>query len=89
MVASKSASDIQKKDDAAYATATDESQWQADLEAQRSIWSTRERRVIPAMEKYLGESDGVKVEIKALTQKFVCKKKRQQDFRDFQHEREN
>ena len=45
---------------------SNESQSQADLEAQRSIWSTRERRVIAAMEKYLDESDDMKVEIKAL-----------------------
>ena len=45
---------------------TDESQWQADLEAQRSIWSTRERRVIAAIEKFLDKSDDMKVEIEAL-----------------------
>ena len=27
-------------------SSTDERQWQADLEAQQSIWSTRERRVL-------------------------------------------
>ena len=47
-------------------SSTDESQWQADLEAQRSIWSARERRVIAAMEMFLDESDDMKVEIKAL-----------------------
>ena len=33
---------------------TDESQWQADLEAQQSIWSTKQRSVIAAMEKWPG-----------------------------------
>ena len=45
---------------------TDESQWQADLKAQRSIWSTRERRVTTGMEGYLDKSDGIKVEIEVL-----------------------
>ena len=47
-------------------SSTDESQWQADLEAHRSIWSTRERRVSAEMENYLDESDDMKVEIEAL-----------------------
>ena len=34
-------------------SSTDASQWQADLEAQPSIWSTRERRVPAAMDNYL------------------------------------
>ena len=34
-------------------SSTDESHWQADLEAQQSIWSTRERTVIAGMENYL------------------------------------
>ena len=42
---------------------TDERQWQADLEAQRSIWSTLERRVVAAMENYLDKSDDMKVKI--------------------------
>ena len=49
-------------------SSTDESQWQADLEEQPSIWNTRERRVIAAPENYLGESDNVKVENQALEQ---------------------
>ena len=44
-------------------SSADESQWQADLEAQRSIWSGRERRVIAAMEMFPDESDDMKVEI--------------------------
>ena len=44
-------------------SSTDESHWKADLEAQRSIWRTRERRVIAAMEQYLDESEDMKVEI--------------------------
>ena len=47
-------------------SSTDESQWSADLEEQPSIWSTRERRVIAAMENYLDKSDEVKVEKKTL-----------------------
>ena len=47
-------------------SSTDEGQWQADLEAQRSIWSTRERRVTAAMEKYLDKRDDMKVEVEAL-----------------------
>ena len=47
-------------------SSTDESQWQAVLEAQLSIRITRERRVTAAMEKYLDEIDDMKVEIKAL-----------------------
>ena len=35
------------------ASSTDERQRQADLEAQRSIWSTRERKEIAGMENYL------------------------------------
>ena len=42
---------------------TDERQWQADLEAQRSNRSTRERRVVAAMENYLDKSDDMKVKI--------------------------
>ena len=44
-------------------SSTDESQWQADLEAQRSIWSAREGRVIAATKMFLDESDDMKVEI--------------------------
>ena len=40
--------------------------WQADLEEQRSIWSSQERRVRAAMENYQEKSDDMKVEIKAL-----------------------
>ena len=47
-------------------SSTDEGQCQADLEAQRSIWSTRERKVTAAMEKYLNERDDMKVEAEAL-----------------------
>ena len=45
------------------------------------------------MESFLDESDDMKVEIEALelSEFFLdaCKKDRQQDFRDFQHKREN
>ena len=34
-------------------SSTDESLWQADLEAQQSVWRTRERTVIAGMENYL------------------------------------
>ena len=44
----------------------DESQCQADLEAQQSIWSARERRVIAGMQDHLDKSDNMKVEIEAL-----------------------
>ena len=44
-------------------SSTDESQWQADLEEQPSIWSIRERRVIAAIENYLDKSEDMKVEI--------------------------
>ena len=69
-VASKSASEYQKKDDAAHAqqsshSSTDDRQWQADLEAQ-SIWSTRESRVIAGLKSYLDKGDDMKVEIEAL-----------------------
>ena len=47
-------------------SSTDERQWQSDLEAQLSIWSTRERTVIARMENYLDKSDDVKVEIEEL-----------------------
>ena len=47
-------------------SSTDVSQWRADLEAQQSIWSTRERLVIAAMNDYLDNSDDMKVEIEAL-----------------------
>ena len=47
-------------------SSTDVSQWRADREARQSIWSTRERLVIAAMEDYLDNSDDMKVEIKAL-----------------------
>ena len=78
-------------------SSTDESQWQADLEAQRSIWSARERRVIAAMEMFLDESDVLKVETKALellldpedrevNLRYIltnASRRRQQDCRDF------
>ena len=47
-------------------SSADDSQWPADLEAQRSIWSTLGRRVIAATENYLDASDELKVEIEAL-----------------------
>ena len=47
-------------------SSTNESQWQADLEAQQSIWSTRERKVMAGMENYLDEGADMKVEIEAL-----------------------
>ena len=47
-------------------SSTDERQWQAELEAQRSIWSTRERTVIAGMENYLDNSDDMKLEIELL-----------------------
>ena len=47
-------------------SSTDERQWQADLEAQRSIWSTRERMVISGLENYLEKSDDMKSEIEEL-----------------------
>ena len=47
-------------------SSTDGSQWQADLEAQRSIWSTRERRVIAATENYLDISADMKAEFEML-----------------------
>ena len=43
----------------------DESQWQADLEAQQSIWSARERSVIVGMQDYLDKSDNTKAETEA------------------------
>ena len=46
-------------------SSTDESQWQADQEAQRSISSTRERTAIAVMENSPDESDDMKVEIEA------------------------
>ena len=84
-------------------SSTDESQWQADLEAQRSIWSTLERTVIAGMEKYLDKSDDMRVviELSGLLMDpedsevsfegfpNACKKERQQDFRDLQYERGN
>ena len=45
---------------------TDERPWQAELEAQRSIWSTRRRTVIAGMENYLDKSDDMKLEIEEL-----------------------
>ena len=83
-------------------SSTDESQWQADLEAQRSIWSSRERRLIVAMGNYLDKSADMKVEIEELELLMdpedsevclrffpnACRKERQQDFRDLQYERE-
>ena len=47
-------------------SSTDERQWQADLEAQRSIWSTLERSVNAAMENSLDKSADMKVEIEEL-----------------------
>ena len=43
-------------------SSADERQWQADMEAQRSIWSTRERTVIAGMENHLDRSADMKVE---------------------------
>ena len=36
-------------------SSADERLWQADLEAQRSIWSTRERTIIAGMENNVGK----------------------------------
>ena len=49
-------------------SSTDERQWQSDLglEAQRSIWSSRERTVIAGMENDLEKSDDMKSEIEEL-----------------------
>ena len=51
--------------DAAHGTenlnsSADERKWQADMEAQRSIWSTRVRTVIAGMENYVDKSADVK-----------------------------
>ena len=47
-------------------SSTNERQWQADLEEQRSIWSSQERKVIAAVENYLERCDHIQVEIAAL-----------------------
>ena len=47
-------------------SSTNERQRQADLEEQRSIWSSQERKVIAAMEHYNEKCDDFKVEIAAL-----------------------
>ena len=41
----------------------EEMQWQADMEAQGSIWSARERTVIARIENYLDKSDDMKLEV--------------------------
>ena len=77
-------------------SSTNGRQWQADLEEQRSIWSSPERKVIAAMDNYLEKSDDMKVEIAALEllmgqeEAEVCLGYilTQQDFRDLQHKRE-
>ena len=62
----------QKKKNAAHAAAkscssTNERQWQADLEEQRSIWSRQERKVADAMGNYMEKKCiDIKVEIAAL-----------------------
>ena len=38
-------------------------QWQAEMEAQGSIWSALERTVIANMENYLDKSDDMKLEV--------------------------
>ena len=40
----------------------EETQWQKEMEVQRRIWSTRERKVIAALENHLDESGDMKVE---------------------------
>ena len=42
---------------------TEEMQWQAETEAQGSIWSARERTVITKMENYLDGSDDMKLDV--------------------------
>ena len=44
----------------------EETQWQKEMEVQRRNWSTRERKVIAALENHLDESDDMKVEIEEL-----------------------
>ena len=41
----------------------EEMQWQADMEAQGSIWSARERTVIARIENYLDKSYDMKLEV--------------------------
>ena len=41
-------------------------QWQTEMEVQGSSWNARERTVIVRMEKYLKESDCLKLEIEEL-----------------------
>ena len=68
----KRASECQRKKDAAYAAANfvlferTKDSGNADLEEQRSIWSSQERKVIAAMENYLERCDHIQVEIASL-----------------------
>ena len=41
-------------------------QWQTEMEPQGSSWTARERGVIARMEKYLNESDCMKLKIEEL-----------------------
>ena len=41
----------------------EEMQWQAEMEAQGSIWSARERRVIAKRRATLDKSDDMKLEV--------------------------
>ena len=83
-------------------SSTNERQWQADLEEQRSVWSSPEK-VPVALEDHLEKCIDMKVEIAALELllepeqavvclryilKHACKEDRQQHFRDLRHQRE-
>ena len=46
----------------------EEMQWQAEMEAQGSSWSARERTVTARVENYLNKCDDMKLEIEALEQ---------------------
>ena len=44
----------------------EDTQWQTEMEVQGSSWSARERTVVARMEKYLNDSDCMKLEIEEL-----------------------
>ena len=70
-------------------SSTDESRWQAELEAQ-SFWSIPERRKrrYKSGDLGVGAADGSR-RLRSLSEIYpgACKKKRQQDLRYFQHKR--